>query len=78
VVAVRNPTLPKLTSQGLELDTTAETFGLLRSSMDVLEDTGALRERMAEDEYLYLPGYVDRALVLRARKSDTERLAAEG
>jgi hypothetical protein len=78
VVAVRNPTLPKLTSQGLELDTTAETFGLLRSSMDVLEDTGALRERMAEDEYLYLPGYVDRAFVLRARKSDTERLAAEG
>jgi hypothetical protein len=69
VVAVRNPTLPKLTSQGLELDTSAESFGLLRSSMDVLEDTAVLRERMAEDGYLYLPGYLDRDLVLRAREN---------
>jgi hypothetical protein len=66
---VRNPTLPKLTSQGLELDTSAESFGLLRSSMDVLEDTAVLRERMAEDGYLYLPGYLDRDLVLRAREN---------
>jgi hypothetical protein len=69
VVTVRNPTLPKLTSQGLELDTSAESFGLLRSSMDVLEDTAVLRERMAEDGYLYLPGYLDRDLVLRAREN---------
>jgi Binding-protein-dependent transport system inner membrane component len=69
VVAVRNPTLPKLTSQGLELDTSAESFGLLRSSMDVLEDTAVLRERVAEDGYLYLPGYLDRNLVLRAREN---------
>ncbi len=33
---------------------------------------------MAEDGYLYLPGYLDRNLVLRARESVTERLAAEG
>jgi hypothetical protein len=44
VVTVKNPTLPKLTSQGLELDTTADSFGLLRNSMDVIEDTGVLRE----------------------------------
>jgi hypothetical protein len=78
VIAVRNTTLPKLTSQGLELETSAESFGLLRDSADVLEDPGTLRERMAEDGYLYLPGYLDRDLVLRARKSVTDRLAAEG
>jgi hypothetical protein len=78
VVTVTNATLPKLTSQGLELDTSAESFGLLRDSTDVLEDTGTLRERMAEDGYLYLPSYLDRDLVLEARKSVTERLAAEG
>jgi hypothetical protein len=78
VVAVRNPTLPKLISQGFELDASDESFGLLRNSMDVIEDTGVLRERMAEDGYLYLPGYLDRELVLEARASVTERLAAEG
>jgi len=78
VVAVQNTTLPKLTSQGLELETSAESFGVLRDSTDVLEDAGALRERMAEDGYLYLPGYLDRDLVFRARKSVTARLAAEG
>jgi Phytanoyl-CoA dioxygenase (PhyH) len=78
VVAVSNTTLPKLTSQGLELETSAESFGLLRDSTDVLEDPGTLRERMAEDGYLYLPGYLDRDLVLRATKSVTDRLAAEG
>ena len=64
---MRNPTLPKLTSQGLRLDTSAESFGLLRNSTDVLEDTAELRERMAEDGYLYLPGYLDRELVPSCR-----------
>jgi hypothetical protein len=75
---VRNPTLPKLTSQGVELDTSPESFGPLRSSADVLQDPATLRERMAEDGYLYLPGYLDRDLVLEARKSVTGRLAQEG
>jgi hypothetical protein len=75
---VRNPTVRELTSQGLELDTSDESFGLLRSSMDVIEDASTLRERMAEDGYLYLPGYLDRDLVLRARESVTQRIAAEG
>jgi hypothetical protein len=78
VVAVRNTTLPKLTAQGLELETSAESFGLLRDSTDVLDDTSTLKERMAEDGYLYLPGYLDRKLVLQARESVTARLAAEG
>jgi hypothetical protein len=46
--------------------------------VDVIEDASALRERMAEDGHLYLPDYVDREPVLRARESVTERLAAEG
>ena len=75
---MRNPTLPRLTSQGLELDTSAESFGLLRDSTDVVENTEELRVRMAEDGYLYLPGYLDRDLVLSARESVTERLVAEG
>ncbi len=73
-----NATLSKLTSQGMELDTTSESFGTLRSSADVLEDIGALRRQMAEDGYLYLPGYLDRELVLEARRSVTDRLAEEG
>jgi hypothetical protein len=71
-------TAPRLTAQGLELDTSPECFGLLQSSMDIIGDTGALRERMLESGYLYLPGYLDRELVLEARKSVTDRLAAEG
>src|SRR5215210_1792802 len=78
VVAVRNPTAREMTSQGLELDTSDESFGLLRSSMDVIEDASTLKERMAEDGCLYLPGYLDRDLVLRARESVTQKLAAEG
>jgi hypothetical protein len=75
---VENATLSKPTSQGLELDTSPGSFGTLRSSADVLEDVGALRERMAEDGYVYLPGYLDRELVLEARRSVTDRLAEEG
>ncbi len=63
---MQNPTLPQLTSQGVELDTSPESLGPLRSSADVLEDTAALKERMAENGYLYLPGYLDRDLVLEA------------
>ena len=59
-------------------DAIIESIGLLRNSMDVIENTEGLRERMAEDGYLYLPGYLDRELVLSARESVTERLAAEG
>ncbi|MGH3146893.1 MAG: phytanoyl-CoA dioxygenase family protein, partial [Rubrobacter sp.] len=75
---MKNPTLPTLTSQGVELDTSVESFGPLRSSADILEDTAALKRRMSENGYLYLPDYLDRELVLAARESVTDRLAAEG
>lgn len=71
-------TIPRLTAQGFELDLSPRAFGPLRSAADLLGDVEALRERMAEDGYLYLPGYLDRELVLEARKNVTDRLAKEG
>ncbi len=70
--------LPRLTALGHELDTRAECFGELRSSIDLIDDADALRERMGEDGYLYLPGYLDRELVLEARRGVTGILAEEG
>jgi hypothetical protein len=71
-------TTPRLTARGFELDDSPERLGLLESSMDILDDVGALRERMAKVGDFYLPGYRDRELVLEARKSITDKLAAEG
>lgn len=72
-------TFPRsLTSSGHELDTSPERFGELRNSMDVIDDAAALRHRMEEDGYLYLPGYLDRDIAFEARKVITDRLAEEG
>ena len=71
-------TLPRLTAHGHEVQTQPDRFGELRSSAHVVEDVEALRERMREDGYLYLPGYLDRELVLEARREVTARLAADG
>ncbi|HEX8834788.1 MAG TPA: phytanoyl-CoA dioxygenase family protein [Abditibacteriaceae bacterium] len=71
-------TLPQLSSCGQELDTSPEAFGELRDSSDVAHDFNALRERMAEDGYLYVPGYLNRAEVLEARHHIVTRLAADG
>jgi len=71
-------TLPHLTSLSQELDTSPACFGELRDSMDAIDDIAALRERMAQDGYLYLPGYLDRDEVLEARQVVTDRLAAQG
>lgn len=70
--------LPRLTASHQELDTSPECFGTLRESSDIVDDASALRERMQEDGYLYLPGYLERAEVLDAREVLLERLAAEG
>lgn len=71
-------TFPRLLAAGHELDTAPASFGELRSSIDLIEDTGALRERMAEDGYLYLRGYLDREEVIAARQVIMERLAEQG
>ncbi len=68
----------RLRSCGRELETSSDALGELRSSADIAGDADVLRERMLEDGYLYLPGYLDRDLVMAARSSVTDRLAEEG
>ncbi|MFE0170904.1 phytanoyl-CoA dioxygenase family protein [Streptomyces sp. NPDC059002] len=58
-----------LSSNGVPIPFTPELFGPLRPSADLLapRDPAALRERLHADGYLYLPGFLDRAEVLRLR-----------
>lgn len=71
-------TLPQLWSFGHALDMADDKVGLLRDSSDAADDPAELRRRVAEDGYLYLRGYLDRAEVLAARASLTTRLAEAG
>jgi hypothetical protein len=48
----------------------------LRTGNDVLQDTAALRARIASDGYLFLKGYLDRDQVLKARRSILEHMDA--
>ncbi len=50
----------------------------LRDCNDIFDDTTALRERMAEDGYLYIRGLHDKEKVLSARRQVLEKLAANG
>jgi hypothetical protein len=70
--------LPRLTARGVVIDTSPESFGLLRSSNDIFDDAAALMARMQEDGYLYLRDVLDREQILAARRYITDRLAAEG
>src|SRR5690349_16613677 len=70
--------VPRLTASGQQIDTSPERFGALESSIDLLGEPQALRERMRAEGYLYLPGYLNRAEVLAARQEIAERLAAAG
>ena len=69
-------TLPRLTTQKLELDLSPEAFGELRRSDDIVGDAQALQQRMQEDGYLFMPGYLNRAEVLENEQILLERLAA--
>jgi Phytanoyl-CoA dioxygenase (PhyH) len=71
-------TWPRLVAQHHELDPAPDALGELRSSAAVADDLHQLRQRMADDGYLFLPGFLDRDAVLSARRSVTDRLAAEG
>jgi hypothetical protein len=70
--------VPRLTAMTHEVDTRPERFGELRRSPRLLGDVAALRERLAEDGYLFLPGLLDRGEVLAARRSVMAMLAEEG
>ncbi|HWD37652.1 MAG TPA: phytanoyl-CoA dioxygenase family protein [Fimbriimonas sp.] len=67
-----------LSSNGVPLDADPSVFGELRRSDDIFHDTEMLRERMAQDGYLLLPGLLDRKEVLDARASITDQFASEG
>jgi hypothetical protein len=67
-----------LLSNGFRLDTSSAAFGGLRPSTDAIDDADTLRARLRQDGYLYLPGYLDRALVLEVRQAVTEKLAKLG
>lgn len=71
--------LPQLMSVGHKIDTSPEHFGFLRVTDPVLsEDGNALRDRLEEDGYLYLPGLLDREEVRNARLSVLEQAQSEG
>ena len=67
-------TLPKIFAKGHELDMADLSFGELRRSDDAQNDAIALRERFAEDGYLYVPGFFARADILEARKHIAQAL----
>jgi hypothetical protein len=70
--------LPTLHYQGRRLNTAPTHFGTLRDSGALMGDGDALRARMEEDGYLYLPAMLDTALVAEARRSILLKLQAEG
>ena len=55
-----------------------DKVGELRRSDDITDDWDALWERMEEDGYLFLPGYLDRREVLAARAELCDRLFKAG
>jgi hypothetical protein len=67
----------QIRSQGKTLSTAADAFGTLRDSSGVIDDVAELRRRMADDGYLFLPGYLDREEVVAARRAMLERVSAE-
>ncbi|MDQ3700612.1 MAG: phytanoyl-CoA dioxygenase family protein [Chloroflexota bacterium] len=79
---------PRIVSRGQELEQTPESFGELRRSddlvrsatgeADVAKHAPALRQRIVEDGYVYLPGYLDREEVLGARRELCGQLAGLG
>ncbi len=67
-----------LTMNGHVLDTSPDAFGELQSSIDLLDDVAAMRNRMSEDGYLFLPDYLDVNQVTDARRAVCEKLDALG
>jgi hypothetical protein len=68
----------QLTSLGKELDGRASAFGELRRSDDIARDGAALRARMAEDGYLFMPGLLNVERLRAARQYVVDQLAELG
>lgn len=71
-------TSSSLTSSGHFLDLSGSAFGELRRSGSQIEDADALRANLAEDGYLYLPGFFDRDKIQEAREEFLRRLRDRG
>ena len=69
------PATPHPTFGCQALDTSPDHFGPLRPSIDAVEDRDELYRRLAQDGYLFLPGFLDRDQVVAARLSSLECLA---
>ena len=69
-------TMPEVWSRGERV--APENLKPMVDSGDALHDPETLRERMARDGYLYVPGMLDRAEVLAGRRSVMEKLAEGG
>jgi len=68
----------ELSARGQRLDTSGEAFGWLRPSDSLIGDAAALRARLEEDGYLYVPGLLDREAVRAGRMELLERVQAFG
>jgi hypothetical protein len=67
-----------LTSRGYALDLRPESFGELLRSDAILGDTSALRDRLDQEGYLYIPGFFPREDVQVARTEFLRRINAHG
>lgn len=67
-----------LLSSGQLLDPAPESFGWLRESRFEGDNVADLRQRLADDGYLFLRGLLDREQVAEARGEALKRLAADG
>jgi len=68
----------RLFSLGHELETGPDAIGPLSDCSDIFDDTAALRAHMADEGYLYLPGFLDVNDVNAARLAIAGKLAAVG
>lgn len=69
--------MKQLTANHVPLDMSPKAFGELRASNDCLADVCRLRQRMAEDGYLFFRNLLDHQWVLEARRQVVESLAKE-
>ena len=67
-----------LTSTCMPLDTSPSAFGEFRNSTDIADDPNALAERMRQEGYLFMRGYLDAGEVMEARAEVTDRLSRLG
>ncbi len=68
----------RLFSNGIELDLSPERFGELRSSNELLDDAEGLRQRMADEGYLFFRSLIDPETVLEARREILLKYATVG